>query len=153
MATVATRREKKLCPRKKPGTNYEPRIPLTPTGLLMEGHFTLEPNESLKSVQGSKRPSRSGRIESRSLKQCLCMTEPHLPFSASSLNGYSTRICGRRVDLQSAEAARPPLQLRWYGLLFHTLDHKCRNQAITLRTPVPCILRVMAIFQQLPAKV
>jgi hypothetical protein len=40
MATVATRREKKLCPRKKPGTNYEPRIPLTPTGLLMEGHFT-----------------------------------------------------------------------------------------------------------------
>jgi hypothetical protein len=25
---------------KEPGTHYEPRIPLTPTGLLMEGHFT-----------------------------------------------------------------------------------------------------------------
>jgi hypothetical protein len=44
---VATRREKKLCPRKKPGTNYEPRIPLTPTGLLMEGLYTqnLLPNK------------------------------------------------------------------------------------------------------------
>jgi hypothetical protein len=50
MATVATRREKKLCPRKKPGTNYEPRIPLTPTGLLMEGHFTQNACRGIFSV-------------------------------------------------------------------------------------------------------
>jgi hypothetical protein len=80
------------------------------------------------------------------------MTEPHLPFSASSLNGYSTRIFGRRVDLQTAEAARRPLQLRWCGLLFHTLDHNCRNQAISqvcaFPSPFCVLLSEMGIFRQ-----
>src|SRR5215469_3310701 len=31
-----------LC-RKEPRTHYEPRIPLTPTGLLMEAHYTRNP--------------------------------------------------------------------------------------------------------------
>ena len=39
MATVATRREKT----KESRTHYEPRIPLTPTGLLMEGVSTQNP--------------------------------------------------------------------------------------------------------------
>gem|GEM_PF-5663007 len=38
MATVATRREKKSLVSEK-----RPRIPLTPTGLLMEGDFTTYP--------------------------------------------------------------------------------------------------------------
>jgi hypothetical protein len=42
MATAATRREKTfLCEKKI--THYEPRIPLTPTGLLMEGDYTHNP--------------------------------------------------------------------------------------------------------------
>src|SRR5580692_7118618 len=43
MATVATRREKNFSLRKRKETHYEPRISLTPTGLLMEGHFTQNP--------------------------------------------------------------------------------------------------------------
>jgi hypothetical protein len=50
MATVATRREKILCQLKEPKTHYEPRIPLTPTGLLMEGSYTQIPPESDGSV-------------------------------------------------------------------------------------------------------
>jgi hypothetical protein len=39
MATAATRREKNFVI-EKTRTHYESRIPLTPTGLLMEGHYT-----------------------------------------------------------------------------------------------------------------
>jgi len=38
MATVATRREKNFSLRQRTKTHYEPKISLTPTGLLMEGH-------------------------------------------------------------------------------------------------------------------
>ena len=40
MATVATRREKNFSLRQRTKTHYEPKIPLTPTGLLMEGRYT-----------------------------------------------------------------------------------------------------------------
>jgi len=40
MATVATRREKNFSLRQRTKTHYEHKIPLTPTGLLMEGRYT-----------------------------------------------------------------------------------------------------------------
>src|SRR5262252_1889785 len=36
-----------LC-RKEPRTHYEPRIPLTPTGLLMEAHYTTNPPSAIQ---------------------------------------------------------------------------------------------------------
>src|SRR5580765_7381521 len=63
MATVATRREKNFCQRNKSRTQYEPTIPLTPTGLLMEGDFTQNPCRGIWSVIGILRqlPQRNAR--------------------------------------------------------------------------------------------
>ena len=42
---------------KKPGTHYEPRIPLTPTGLLMEGHYTQNPCRGILSAMADVSPT------------------------------------------------------------------------------------------------
>jgi len=45
---------KNFCQRNKSRTQYEPTIPLTPTGLLMEGHFTQNPPQVQPLLRGKK---------------------------------------------------------------------------------------------------
>src|SRR3954468_17856496 len=47
-------------------THYEPRIPLTPTGLLMEGGYTQNPCRAILSAMGIFRQLMKGRVKDSS---------------------------------------------------------------------------------------
>jgi len=50
MATVADSAEENFSLRQRTKTHYDRKISLTPTGLLMEGHFTSNPASLLQPV-------------------------------------------------------------------------------------------------------